>query len=186
MQEPHAVFDCLNLFSSVFQATGVGLSAADHNQKLLWCNPAFASLVGFTPDQLVGRSIAEITSPEDLRVTPDHLRRLADQGGIAEYTKWYVRNDGGKLPVRVTATLLGGGRKQPAVYLAQSQVIESLSSREILEALHTELGILTSGAEVLYSTANDPSQRVIAGMVRQSAQKTAGLFSRMMLERSFC
>ena len=85
----------------------IGIASADLQGRLLDVNPAFAALLGYQQDALVGKSIMELTHPKDRNETQRHFEALIE-GDISRYEleKRFLRKDDGVLHVRVHAGLV--------------------------------------------------------------------------------
>jgi PAS domain S-box-containing protein len=84
---------------------GVAVVAMDHT--LSWVNDAFAKIVGYRPEQLIGRTFESITHADDVRL--DH--RLAERlfaGEIHKYEmeKRYMHSNGSIVPIHLTVALI--------------------------------------------------------------------------------
>ncbi len=92
----------------------IGIASADLQGLLLDVNPAFAGLLGYTPDELVEKTIKDLTHPRDREETDRHFEALI-QGDISRYEleKRYLRRDGGVLHVRAQAGLVRDAEGRP-------------------------------------------------------------------------
>ena len=54
----------------------IGIASADLQGRLLDANPAFAGLLGYTREELVGKRVADITEPQDREETQRHFEAL--------------------------------------------------------------------------------------------------------------
>lgn len=95
------------LFRGFFEQTGVAMAVADSDGLLLRVNPAFAELVGSSEVELEGRSLLNITHPEDVRRSAV-LLASAESAPINSFTHdmRYVRADRAVIPVRTTLSRL--------------------------------------------------------------------------------
>ncbi len=90
----------------IFDQAAVGIELVDANNHLLDVNAAICDMLGYTRDELIGRSFSEIVHPDDL----PRVKALATQlmgGVIPSYRieKRYLRKDGTPVWVRVTSSL---------------------------------------------------------------------------------
>ena len=101
-------------FRSAFVGGPIGIAVLEEDGRFVEVNDALADMVGYTPVELVGRTVGEITHPEDLRTNLDHMHRFF-AGEIDQYRleKRYLHRNGEAVWVAVTAALVprpGGGR----------------------------------------------------------------------------
>ncbi|WP_374379913.1 PAS domain S-box protein [Dongia sp.] len=95
-----------SLFRAVFEQSAVGICYSDFDGVFIRVNPRFCELTGYGADELVGRSFAAITHPDDVAIDA----RLGDEliaGTRGPYTleKRYLRKSGEIVWVRLTVTL---------------------------------------------------------------------------------
>jgi PAS domain S-box-containing protein len=100
------ITDRARQYRATFENAGVGIAHLSPDvKKWLRVNGTFARIVGYSPDELLSKSVQDITHPDDLEsiVTQDeHLR----SGKVDSYEmeKRYVRKDGTPVWVHITGT----------------------------------------------------------------------------------
>ena len=79
-----------------------GMAIADLDEHILFVNKAFSNMLGYSEEELVGRSILDLISEDDKEkvLTQTEMRR---HGESTAYTHRFVRKDGGERIVRVSA-----------------------------------------------------------------------------------
>lgn len=82
-------------YRRIFEQTSDLVFTADLDQVITDCNPAAAAALGLPRPAVLGRSIAEFVSSEDLELTREMLRRKVVQGGTTRY-ELRVRNARGQ------------------------------------------------------------------------------------------
>ncbi|MDP8952198.1 MAG: PAS domain S-box protein [Actinomycetota bacterium] len=166
-------------YRTIFELAGVGKGQADlETGRLLRVNRRLCEITGYEPEELLTRTFAEITHPEDLDREYYSFERMV-RGEIDEYEieKRYVRKDGAVVWVRVNATAIRDPEGQPLRAVAtiediteRKQAEEALrKSEERYKALYednpfmyftvdtrgTLLSVNRSGAEQLGYTVED-------------------------------
>ena len=83
-------------FRAYFERAMVGMSAASPDRGLLEVNDALCKMLGYSRDELVSLSWADITHPDDLADSIQYTERILN-GEIDEFeqNKRYIRKDGG-------------------------------------------------------------------------------------------
>lgn len=103
----------------IFQHAPVGIQEIDSDGRLLRVNPTFCRMTGYTAQELVGRSLADVA---DRATAPDCIERLQDllQRGtdVVRFDLGFVRRDGSLLQGRVTVSVVPGGSGDAASLLA--------------------------------------------------------------------
>ena len=120
--------------SRMFADAAIGMTQTGLDGRLLRVNRSFADLLGMDATELVGRSDAEFTHPDDRAVDEWLSSRLAN-GDLPTYrsSKRYVAVDGRVVHVELTASLVRDRHGVP-LYCA-TQVIDVTA----LEAARAEL-----------------------------------------------
>lgn len=92
-------------FRAIFENAGVGLALAVGDGDLVRVNRAYATFLGYEPDQLTGHNVREVLHPED-RARARQLREDLRQGKTARYEveRRYLRKDGSYVWGRSTVT----------------------------------------------------------------------------------
>jgi len=87
----------------LFEEGAVGMAIAGPDGRVLQVNRVFGEMLGYSPDELVGRHPAEFTHPDDCEVSSRQLEHIL-RGEAARYglEKRYVRKDGQVVWVRAT------------------------------------------------------------------------------------
>jgi diguanylate cyclase (GGDEF)-like protein/PAS domain S-box-containing protein len=89
-------------FRLAFEENLAPMSFTDINDQILAVNRAFCSMVGFSPDELIGGTSAPFTYPDDLGLTESSLQRvLSGEVDHERYVKRYLRKDGQVIDVEV-------------------------------------------------------------------------------------
>jgi PAS domain S-box-containing protein len=97
------VTDRARQYRATFENAGVGIAHVSPDAKWLRVNRTFARIVGYSPDELVSKSVQEITHPDDLDLSPrQHERLRSEKADSYEMEKRYVRKDGTPVWVRST------------------------------------------------------------------------------------
>jgi two-component system cell cycle sensor histidine kinase/response regulator CckA len=125
-------------FRAVFEQSAVGMLVAGTDLRLLSVNESFATLLGYEPAALVGRSLVDITHPDDV------ARSFANGDesllGPATYEKRYLDAKGNAVWGRVTVTAL---RDATGAHTGFLGLVEDISARRMAaDALARQTEIL--------------------------------------------
>ncbi len=95
----------LRFLSSIVQQTHEGIATSDLDGYLLFVNNAFAEMLGYAPEELIGRHLTMFHSPQDIPMVDSALRRLRETGEfVGEIT--HMRRDGSVFPSWMNTSLL--------------------------------------------------------------------------------
>lgn len=163
--------------------SGMGISLVDLERKIRDVNPAFERLIGYTREELVGKTFAGILYPEDSPLNLElHRQLLSGERDVYHMERRYIRKDGTILWTRLMVSMLRDPDGKPNLTMG---VIEDISEQKNAEAKLREqqaaiaqsskmsaLGELASG---IAHEINNPLNVIQfrAQMIKQAAQKTA-------------
>jgi len=79
-----------------------GIGLADLDERLIFVNKSFAEMLGYQPKELIGMSLLDIVDSDDIQkiVKQTEMRRM---GTASSYTHKFIRKDGAKRTVRISA-----------------------------------------------------------------------------------
>jgi PAS domain S-box-containing protein len=122
---------------AMFDNVAVGMAQLAPDGMFVAVNQRFATQIGYTPEELIGKSFRDITHPDDL---PGELK-LADsllRGEIASYTyeKRYLRKDSGHIWAGVTRSLVRDEDGQPRYLVG---IVEDITRRKQAEGASESL-----------------------------------------------
>ncbi len=177
------------LFRSIFEHANAGMNILTLDGYFLQVNPAFCRFIGYSREEVGGRSVFDLTHPEDLQAT----RKMFDQirtGSCRafEYEKRFVRKDGKVVWGHVTSAWLFDAQSRPLYGIGLVQDISARKKAEagLLRALaqsreaHDKInGILRSVGEGLIVT--DHRQRVV--LMSPSAEELLGIACRQVINQ---
>ncbi|HKJ83885.1 MAG TPA: PAS domain S-box protein [Mariprofundaceae bacterium] len=95
-------------FQAIINNSIVGIGVIDTQEfRYLLVNEAYASILGCTPDELIGKSLLEFTHPDDIPENRDKLHHLATKA-VRHYRmeKRFARKDGQTVWGDVSASLI--------------------------------------------------------------------------------
>ena len=77
MDKKHA--DAVDRYKTIFAVTSVGIGITDEQGKIVECNKALTSMLGYTEDELYGRRIQEFNHPDDVLREEQTVLGLTEQ-----------------------------------------------------------------------------------------------------------
>jgi PAS domain S-box-containing protein len=118
-------------FRKVFEQGPLGVAIIDLDYRFVSVNTKLCDLLGYTEDELIKLTFADITHPEDVKTDLEQLERLL-QGDIPYHkmTKRYVTKLGKVLWANLTGTLIRGERGEPLYLLG---MVEDITGRKASE-----------------------------------------------------
>jgi PAS domain S-box-containing protein len=118
-------------FRGAFEDSAVGMALVALDDRFIRVNRALCAMVGYTEEDLLTRTFAELTHPDDLPATRDLARRL-NSGEISssEAEKRYFRKDGELVWVQIGVTMLRDPAGAPLYSVTQFQNISDRKAAE--------------------------------------------------------
>ncbi|MBK4734841.1 bifunctional diguanylate cyclase/phosphodiesterase [Noviherbaspirillum pedocola] len=120
-------------FSTVFQRSPTGKALVDLQGRFIDVNPKLCEITGYAAEELLQKTFAEITHPDDLE---QDLRLLAelmvDRRQSFSMEKRYLRRDGSWIWVQISVSLVRDEEGTPVHLIA---VIQDIADRKRDEAL---------------------------------------------------
>jgi len=120
---------------SIMDNLGQGVTVVNDHRKFIYVNPAYAQMIGLTPDELIGRMPSEFTEEEDF-ATLEHNRALRARGMVSNYNS-HLRHqqDGHLTEVLITGVPRLIDNKPAGAYC----VVADVTERRRLESQRFEL-----------------------------------------------
>ena len=136
-------------FRAVFDNAGVGIEVTGRDGTYRTVNEAFARMVGYAREELVGRSSFELTHPDDrARARARAERMFGGESDVTRVEKRYLGRDGREVWAACTATALPGeGGEVGARMTVSVDIGERKRAEEALQATVAALGEAREAAE---------------------------------------
>ncbi len=118
-------------FLAIFEQAAVGVARLSPEGYWLDVNQRLCAIVGYSRDELVTKTLQDITHPEDLEKDLNYVRQLL-AGEIQTYTieKRYRRRDGDLVWVNLTVSLVREQTGSPLYFIS---VVEDITPRKRAE-----------------------------------------------------
>ena len=168
-------------FKAIFENSAVGMGLMSLDRIVLDSNPAMCAMLGYTREELIGRSPAMVTYPDDFPASTDSFQELLS-GQATHYVveRRYVRKNGEVFWTQISMSLVRDPQGTP-LYLvglindidAQKRAAEKLATQEAEHRRELEQRIAERTAEL--NLVND--------LLRQKAAQDAVTSERTRLAR---
>ena len=119
-------------FRQTFELAASGIAHVDLEGRFTRANRALCRILGYTAEELVGKTVREVSHPEDRGVTDAERARMRE-GAIdsVHFEKRYRRKDGETVWVDLTVALVRDGDGQPLYEIA---VFDDITERKAADA----------------------------------------------------
>jgi PAS domain S-box-containing protein len=135
-------------FRTAFEHAAIGMALVGLDGRFLQVNASLCELTDYPEPELLTRTFQDITYPADLEADLAYVQQLlAGQLRTYQMEKRYVRQDGGLVWIRLSASLVRDEDGRPAHFIAQ---VEDITARKQAEdALVAERETLNTVLETL-------------------------------------
>lgn len=116
---------------STFDQSPVGSVIVGLDKKFIKCNAAFCKFLGYTEEELMGKTFSDVTFPEDIGIEMPDLKLMFDgKKESSTVEKRYVRKDGAIVWGEVRFSLVRDKDNNPVYFLP---VIQDITNRKLTE-----------------------------------------------------
>ena len=128
-------------FRSLFRDSVTGMAVVAPNGELVETNPAFCEFLGYSEEEMKGKTIRSITHPEDWEGTSKVMRQgLISGPRLLRFETRYLHKNGQVLWGEVNSTLVCNAKGSPTHFIAQVlDVSERKRAEEAWKQVHNEL-----------------------------------------------
>lgn len=125
------------------------ICSLDGNAIFLDVNAASEKILGYKPEEMIGKSIAMFLPPEDLAKTLAEAPKVRETGVLVHFENRYIKKDGGIIHISWTGS-----------YLAEKDILYCVG-RDITEKKRIELSLIASEKYYKNLFENNPSPMFI-------------------------
>jgi PAS domain S-box-containing protein len=123
----------LRKFKTISDKGGYGITIVDLEGNNNYINPSFASMHGFTPDELIGKHFSMHHTEQQMAHVNRLVERLNREGTYVAEEVWHKRKDGTEFPTLMTGTLIRDENGAP-IFMAGT-AIDITDRKEAEDAL---------------------------------------------------
>ncbi len=117
-------------YRSLFTRTNDAVFLIDPRLRYLEVNQQAAALLGYAPEELVGKPMSEVIAPTELAAMKANFSRLQREGTIPLFERTMIRKDGSRITTEISITLVSDEQGKP---LYHQSVVRDITERKRLE-----------------------------------------------------
>jgi PAS domain S-box-containing protein len=150
-------------FSNAFEYASIGMALATPDRAFIKVNRALCALLGYSQEEMLGKTVDDITHPEDVEPTRENIRKLVARE-ISHYQmeKRYLHKQGHSISAHVSISMVRDAQDKPLYFIGQIQDISERKRAEAeLEQTHKQLvdasrraGMTEIASNVLHNVGN--------------------------------
>ncbi|MGA2060775.1 MAG: PAS domain S-box protein [Thermoguttaceae bacterium] len=137
-----ALYESESRFRAIFESAAIGLVLGNmQGEIILAANGAFAKMLGYTPEGLIGKSFVDFTHPDDVGPQRKLLKELyAGEHDKIFVEKRYIHRNGGIIWGRLNLSLIYDAEGVPLYSIG---IVENITEqKQAAEAIQTEQQLL--------------------------------------------
>jgi len=142
LEHSEAVLDASEArFRTIFDLASIGIALVAPGGGWLSVNSTLCGIIGYTQQELLGRTFQEVTHPDDLEIDLSQLQQLR-AGAIDQYQieKRYIRKDGAAVWTNLNVSAKRGESGEIDYLIAVVKDIQAQKEAQAaLDTLHAEL-----------------------------------------------
>lgn len=160
-------------FRGIYESSKDAIGYANLEGRLVDVNASFVALTGYSREELLAKTYQELTPPEYHQAEADIMKNIITTGQSFEYEKEYIRKNGSRVPILITAFAVKSRKGKPIGLAAViKDITEHKHAEKVLRKQREELQIIidSSPAMIFYK---DKENRFI--QVNMTFAETTGL-----------
>ncbi|MHC1737725.1 MAG: PAS domain S-box protein [Ignavibacteriaceae bacterium] len=119
-------------FRIIFDQSPVGALIVGLDKHIIKCNSSFCNFLGYSEDELIGKTVADITFPEDVEIGMKELSLIVQRKmDSARMQKRYLKKDGSIVWGEISIRLICDSNNVPVYFLP---VVQDITEKKLAEA----------------------------------------------------
>jgi PAS domain S-box-containing protein len=135
-------------FRTIIEQSNYGSAIADLKGELIYVNPAFAAMHGYTVEEMMGMSLTRLHHEKDLPYVLGMVGKIQGEGGFTMEEVPHMRKDGGLFPTFMSAKLIFDGQGRPS-YMSATVIDISEKKAQDREIVKLKLAIEQSPVAIV-------------------------------------
>ena len=106
-----SINDVKSELETILHTSRDGIAILDMNTKFLFFNDSYLAMTGFTKEELLAKSCAELSAPEDLQRAIKIIEIVKDVGFVDNFEKTCIVKDGKRVVVNMAISMMPDGKR---------------------------------------------------------------------------
>jgi diguanylate cyclase (GGDEF)-like protein/PAS domain S-box-containing protein len=119
-------------YRSTFEQAPVGVVHTSFDGRILRCNARFAEILGYPPEEIPGKTVLQLTAPDDVARSVEQLQRLSNSAcETSSFEKRFIRKDGSLTWAKLTISIQRDGGERPLHFITFAEDINARKAAEV-------------------------------------------------------
>ena len=156
------LFESQELFRQSFDNASIGMTIVEIGGRFKNANPAFCKMLGYSLEELKGKTIAQVTHPDDIGgKKEDQSFLLEEKGQLTGIVKRYIHKDGHYIWAETSRSVIRDKQNNPHFTIGQVvDITQRKKAEQALEENRTELEIRVNERTKELSAAGEKANQV--------------------------
>jgi PAS domain S-box-containing protein len=143
-------------FRQIFEEGPMGVAVVDLQQRFVKVNTSLCQMMGYSSEELIGKSTLEITHPDDVHLDEAIVEELRAGVARSAFEKRYLRKDGALVWVNLTAAIIRDRHAQPHHYVTMvKDVTTRKQTEDALQEKTSQLEAALSANQLILDNSQD-------------------------------
>ena len=146
-------------YRATFEQAAVGIVHTSFEGTVLRCNPRFAEIVGYPPEEIPGMTVQQLTAPEDIAESIEVLQQQPGRAArTARLEKRFVRKDGSLTWAKLAISIQRDGEGRALHFMTFVEDIDaSKAAQELLATAQEAVWASEERYRTVFQTSPDLS-----------------------------
>ncbi|MBT5940465.1 MAG: PAS domain S-box protein [Rhodospirillaceae bacterium] len=171
-------------FRKSFENAAIGMTVTELDGKFRSVNSAWCKMIGYSEQEILSKTVAEVTFPDDIIRTTEDRQNLADgSANISLVEKRYVHKDGHIVWGFMSRAVVRGAEGEPLYFIGQIQDISERKDVELklLDSEEKYRKLVETSHDLIWSVDNSG----IFTFVNEASKLTHGYEPEEMIGQPF-
>lgn len=136
-----------NQLKTIFDITKDGIAIVDLETNFLEFNDAYLNMTGFTKEELLTKSCADLSAPEDYERAVCIIKEVIEKGHVSNFEKTCIVKDGRRLAVNMSFSLMPDKKR---ILVSTKDVTEKKRKDKIIQDYIQliDMSVITSSTDL--------------------------------------
>lgn len=143
-------------FRKAFENSTSGMCTVSTEGRFLQVNPKMCEILGYSPEELLGKKFPEVTHPEDAHLGWDDMKKILEgEKDSSTFEKRYIRKDGKIIWGEVSFSIIRGSENTSDIFITHmNDITEKKNAEENIKRERDQAQRYLDIAGVMFASLN--------------------------------